>query len=685
MASSSLLLPETVRQPNALLQHLVLLPRRLIAFLMPPLASDLVVPPTDTDLSLYVQEQLMTGMIRVGIIVGTLALLVAALLLRDVPSYMFIVDGFILGMIWMLGMLRRLGYQLRAGLLLLGMYIISCNELLNYGFSQDASIFFALVSLLALLFFNLKIGLTAMLVSLVTLLVGGLSIGMGLFTPLAHPPATLSVPVAVMTCLIFVAVVGSVQAGCAVLFSHLRTSWQNEYRARMLLENERDLLEQRVAERTEALVKAHAQAVAASRYETEQKEYLEVLHQTTLDLLNRRETGDLLQAIVERATTILNAPYGELMLYEDEELVIRAFTHNQPFLFVDRMHRGEALLSWQAYDTHQPILLDDFSSKVGAYTRYDSIALQPVAHFPIMAGERCLGVLAMGRTEPAHVFTPEDMQKGLTFAHLTALVLDNIHLYTTALHEIAERKQAEEVLQQQAEELRAQNVELDAFAHTVAHDLKNPLTSLIGYNQLLQLGYRKMQPQEVDAMLATIATVGSKMTEIISALLLLANLRTCDVVPGGILKMDEILAEIENRLHDTIQATGVTIIKPLTWPAAIGYAPWIEEVWVNYISNAIKYGGQVPHITLGATPMETGFVRFWVQDNGAGLDPDQQAKLFTLFTRLHPEHIEGHGLGLSIVQRIVTRLGGEVGVQSAPGQGSTFFFTLPAATSISAA
>ena len=110
----------------------------------------------------------------------------------------------------------------------------------------------------------------------------------------------------------------------------------------------------------------------------------------------------------------------------------------------------------------------------------------------------------------------------------------------------------------------------------------------------------------------------------------------------------------------------------------------MEEIWANYISNALKYGGKPPRIELGANLLPPSpaspsaeMVRFWVRDNGPGLSKEAQAQLFTPFTRLHKDRAEGHGLGLSIVQQVVERLGGQVGVDSQEGRGSQFYFTLP--------
>jgi len=222
--------------------------------------------------------------------------------------------------------------------------------------------------------------------------------------------------------------------------------------------------------------------------------------------------------------------------------------------------------------------------------------------------------------------------------------------------------------------------ELDAFAHTVAHDLKNPLGVTINYATFLQKYFDKLSPDELKNRLDLIARNGQKMNNIINELLLLASIRT-EEIDAQPLEMAEIVAEVQNRLAFMIEEYEANVITPETdWPVAWGYGPWVEEVWTNYLSNAIKYGGQPPCVELGSTIVAGGgLVQFWVRDNGRGLTPVEQSQLFIPFTRLSQANVEGHGLGLSIVQRIVEKLGGTVGVESegVPGRGSTFSFTLP--------
>jgi signal transduction histidine kinase len=245
------------------------------------------------------------------------------------------------------------------------------------------------------------------------------------------------------------------------------------------------------------------------------------------------------------------------------------------------------------------------------------------------------------------------------------------------LRDITDRMQTEEALRQYTAELEASNAELDAFAHTVAHDLKDPLAVMVGYSSLLESQDDLTDQASVQENLQRIIRNGYKMTDIVDELLLLASVRKVDEVEMCPLDTAAVIAEVRKRLTRTIAEHRAEIRTPDEWPVAIGYAPWVEEVWVNYISNACKYGGTPPHVELGAAEQSDGMVRFWVRDDGAGLTREQQDRLFTQFTQLHELRRKGHGLGLSIVQRIVDKLGGQVGVESQVGTGSTFFFTLP--------
>jgi signal transduction histidine kinase len=264
-------------------------------------------------------------------------------------------------------------------------------------------------------------------------------------------------------------------------------------------------------------------------------------------------------------------------------------------------------------------------------------------------------------------------------------------------------------LARQVQELEARNQELDAFAHTVAHDIKNPVSVNLGFAETLLEYYQRMSEADLRDSLQTIARNEYRVMRIVEELLLLSGVRKLQVDREP-LDMRQIVRESLQRLAPTLKEYQAEVILPEAWPAALGHAPWVEEVWVNYISNGCKYGGRPPRLELGATLSSTfppqaappfasplpaapprspplaggtegGLVRFWVRDNGDGVPQEAQSRLFTPFTRLDQARATGHGLGLSIVRRIVEKLGGQVGMESTgiPGQGSLFYFALPTA------
>ncbi|NDJ36035.1 MAG: PAS domain-containing sensor histidine kinase, partial [Chloroflexi bacterium] len=244
------------------------------------------------------------------------------------------------------------------------------------------------------------------------------------------------------------------------------------------------------------------------------------------------------------------------------------------------------------------------------------------------------------------------------------------------LRDVTRLKEAEERVRAYAAELEERNAELDAFAHTVAHDLKGPLNMVMGFSSIAA-----QDPgisEETEAYLRFVETSALTMDAIIINLLLLATIRDAREVTEPVDMNATVQASLA-RFYTQLEPFDVMVHD---LPPAMGYGPWIEEVFANLIGNAIKYIGDdnpAPCITISGRRVDD-WTRYDVADNGMGIAREDQKRLFDMFTRFHGRGKPGSGLGLSIVQRIVAKLGGVVGVESELGQGSTFWFTLPAVT-----
>ncbi|MBN1978609.1 MAG: GAF domain-containing protein [Anaerolineae bacterium] len=318
-------------------------------------------------------------------------------------------------------------------------------------------------------------------------------------------------------------------------------------------------------------------------------------------------------------------------------------------------HKERVIISDAASD-------DRFFAGVDEQTRFQTRSLLAV---PLQVRGSIIGALEMVN-KVVGPFTEDDLNLTEALAASVAIAINNARL-------IGE-------LRQYTVELERQNAELDAFAHTVAHDLKNPLGALTAFSTMLETEGAQMKPHEILQDMHVITKNAQRTANIVDELLLLASVRKQEEIECRPLDMAPIVSEATERLSGMIAEHQGEISTSDEWPVAVGYSPWVQEVWVNYVSNALKYGGRPPRVELGATPQD-GVVRFWVRDNGAGLTAEEQERLFTEFTRLHQVRAEGYGLGLSIVRRIIEKLGGDVGVESEIGKGSTFYFTLPSSES----
>jgi len=240
------------------------------------------------------------------------------------------------------------------------------------------------------------------------------------------------------------------------------------------------------------------------------------------------------------------------------------------------------------------------------------------------------------------------------------------------------REDTLEQIQKKCKELERRNQELESFARTVSHDLKSPLSSIMVYCAMLKDTLKELEDETVKSYIEGIAENSLRMKRIINETLMLSEIQQKSVTPKPI-DMAKLIERTLKSLGPVIKRHHGEISSPHTWHTALGHAPWIEEIWTNYITNALKYGGQPPRLQLGSTRLEDNQVGFWVRDNGDGLTPEQQAILFRQFTQLDHVRLSGHGLGLWIVKRIANKLGGDAWVESdgKPGEGCTFYFSLP--------
>lgn len=273
---------------------------------------------------------------------------------------------------------------------------------------------------------------------------------------------------------------------------------------------------------------------------------------------------------------------------------------------------------------------------------------------------------------------------GFAQCFITGLIVGYI---STLYHKLRFEIQLREKVQKDLENTVA---ELDAFGHTIAHDLKNPLMVInISIDSLIN-DFKSSNNASVKKKIAFINDGTKNMIKIIESILLLAGIKKIDPKEFKAFSISESVDDALKRLEFDLQSHDVQVVKPGNWPAVIGYAPWITEVWVNYISNAIKYGGnpalkKKPVIELGYDKPGNGYfgnsdsIRFWVKDNGEGIAQDKIGALFKEFSRLQVQGREGNGLGLSIAKSIIDKCTGSVGVESDAGKGSLFYFTLPSA------
>ena len=251
-----------------------------------------------------------------------------------------------------------------------------------------------------------------------------------------------------------------------------------------------------------------------------------------------------------------------------------------------------------------------------------------------------------------------------------------IYKYLSIRHDITDRKNGEERLAKQYEELKTKNVEIEQFAYIASHDLQEPLRTVINYTEALTEEYEGKLDSSADRYLSFIQDASTRMSELIKGLLDYSRLGK--LTGKTKVNCSTLIEEIKADLEATINETNTTITLG-DLPTINGFEIELRLLFQNLITNAIKFKRQDinPEITISAKKNDL-FWEFSVKDNGIGIEEKHQQKIFIIFQRLHSrKDFAGTGIGLSHCQKIVNLHGGTIWVDSEINKGSTFNFTIP--------
>jgi PAS domain S-box-containing protein len=254
-------------------------------------------------------------------------------------------------------------------------------------------------------------------------------------------------------------------------------------------------------------------------------------------------------------------------------------------------------------------------------------------------------------------------------------------------HDITERRQLAERTKQLNEELERRvqertaelvrsNAELQQFAKIAAHDLQEPLRTIEGYANLLAKRYKGKLDSDADEFIEFILDGAGRMILLIQGVLTHSGIGATDLKPVESVDVNEILDTVRRNLQLSMRESGAKL-EYSNLPEVVANKSELLQLFQNLIGNAIKYRGErAPVIKVSAEENVHEWV-FSVEDNGIGIDPKYAEKIFDMFARLHGKtQYEGTGIGLAICKKIVETHGGRIWVQSEPGRGSIFLFTL---------
>ncbi len=384
------------------------------------------------------------------------------------------------------------------------------------------------------------------------------------------------------------------------------------------------------------------------------------------------ELKPLLRKITQPTARALDMEWCSINLWRDGHLapVMAQYAdgHHDPALWAKykqaaRRHMEEMPAHAQAIRLKQPVLIEDArQSELLSAESVKMFGIRAAVIVPLIAKDEVIGTMMLGDTRGPRHWNPAQVDLAMTIAAQVALAVENARLY-----EDSQRARAD---------LQGKNVELDTFVYSVSHDLKAPLVTIQGMAGLLLEEYRPQLPEDAARYLERIQANTQQMERLIKDLLALSRIGR-EAWTATAVSLAEALDDVAADLAGPIRERGIQLVHgelPTIW----GVRTQIEQVMRNLVGNAVKYLGDTSEgrVEVGAVDREA-LVECYVRDNGIGIDPAYHERIFEVFQRLKEVEVEGTGVGLAIVRKIVQASGGRIWVESAKGQGATFRFTWP--------
>ena len=385
------------------------------------------------------------------------------------------------------------------------------------------------------------------------------------------------------------------------------------------------------------------------------------------------ELKEILQKTLEQVLQIMNIEMGLIYLLDEKRNTLRCeLSYGIPEAVMQTVRElkiGEGIAGRVAI-SGKPMIIENASIDPRIHSvAFKRQGIRSFASIPIQSMSRLLGVMNIG-SFGQRTISPEDERLLITIGVHMGAVLENIYLFQEVSRTSDELKDALNLIRQRNEELRQ-------LVSTVSHDLKNPIVAINGFcHRFMKSAGRKLSPKELQYVEA-IQDSGRHMEEFVT------NLLTLSAVENLKLKKEEfptreVLDEITMELAVRIDEKQGRVIIAQDMPTIKADRIRLTQVFSNLISNAVKYSHpdrspviRIQHETQGNMHI------FSIKDNGVGIPEEHTKSIFDIFYRVSDNHVEGTGIGLSIVKKALSVMGGDIWLKSIPGQGSTFYFSIP--------